>query len=136
MFAVPNIAPVQAQVGPIVQCGTGQPDSTTGVLDACDFGDFLQLIQTIIDFMVAIAVPIAVILFTYAGVLYLTDTGKEQNITKAKKIMADTVIGLLIVVSAWLVVRTVVGHLLDNEKFDNPLEETDDSGSSDDNTTS
>jgi len=44
---------------------------------------------------------IAVIMILYAGYLYLTSTGKEEQIKKAKSILVTFVIGLIIIFCAY-----------------------------------
>jgi len=67
--------------------------TTTGILPpcvssptGCVFNDFLTLAQNIIDFVLKISVTVAVIMFTWAGILYLTASGDKGNIEKAHKI--------------------------------------------------
>ncbi|PIZ54744.1 hypothetical protein COY25_01835 [Candidatus Uhrbacteria bacterium CG_4_10_14_0_2_um_filter_41_7] len=44
---------------------------------------------------------IFLILFIYAGVLWMTDAGNAQNVGKAKSILASTIIGLIIILLAY-----------------------------------
>ncbi len=44
----------------------------------------------------------------YAGYLYVTAAGKEDNITKAKQILVGAAIGLIIAVSAFAITSTIV----------------------------
>ncbi|MCA9351997.1 hypothetical protein KC866_01205 [Patescibacteria group bacterium] len=74
----------------------------------CGFADIIDLIGRIIEYIFILVIPIAALVFAYAGFLYLTsggDTGKRQA---AKRAMTNVIVGIIIVMAAWLVVRTIV----------------------------
>ena len=77
----------------------------------CDWGALITLGGNILNFMVTISVFIAAIMFAYAGWLFFSDTGNASNIESAKKIFGAVVIGLIIVLTAWLVVNTLLDTL-------------------------
>lgn len=90
--------------GGLIPCGnSGQP--------ACDFNMLIKLVQNIINFLVYMAAPVAAVAFAWAGVLYLTAAGDETKIGKAHAIFTDVLIGLGIVLSAWLIVKLIVTGL-------------------------
>lgn len=85
----------------------------------CNFEKFIQLIQNVIDFLlVSIAVPLAMILFAYAGWLYMSASGDPGKITQGHTIFKNVLIGLVIALAAWLVVSTISKALLDRPLFD------------------
>lgn len=47
----------------------------------------------------------------YGGFLYLTDGGKEENIKKAKKMMGNAVIGMVICVAAYAISTFVITQI-------------------------
>lgn len=55
---------------------------------------------------------IMVSLIVYAGFLYMTSGGEAEKTTKAKKIILNAVIGLIIVLSSWAFTRFVIERLL------------------------
>ena len=77
----------------------------------CDFKALIQLVQNIINFLVYMSAPVAAVAFAWAGVLYLTAAGDETKIGKAHTIFTDVLIGLGIVLSAWLIVKLIVTGL-------------------------
>jgi len=89
----------------------------------CTFDDLLKLVNKVIDFLIRIAIPIAMILFAYAGFLYVTAAGNTSQINKAHNVFKDVFIGFLIVLSAWLIVNTIVEPLISDD-FSTLLEET------------
>lgn len=72
----------------------------------CNFAQLMLTAQKGIQWMFFIAVPIAGVLFAWGGLLYMS--GKSGNIDKAKGIFTSVAIGFIIMITAWLIVRTVV----------------------------
>ncbi len=67
----------------------------------------MDTIIKMVNWFFYITVPIAVALFSYAGLLYMT--GTPGNIGKAKGIFTSVAIGFIIMCTAWIGVNTVVG---------------------------
>ncbi len=77
----------------------------------CGFGDFVSLIQRIIEYIFVLILPIAAIVFAYAGYLFMTSAGDSNKRTAAKNAMTKLVIGIVVVMLAWLIVRLVLKTL-------------------------
>ena len=83
-----------------------------GIKTPCDFNYFMILINNIINFLLfVIATPLAALIICYAGWLYLSSGGSSENISKAKKILLNLVIGYVIALAAWLIVKTILKTL-------------------------
>jgi cytochrome c biogenesis protein CcdA len=67
-----------------------------------------QLIVKLTNFITGFISTLAFVIYIYAGYLYVTDAGKEENTTKAKKAIFGTTIGLLIALAAFAIVHTTV----------------------------
>lgn len=77
----------------------------------CDFNALMDLINIIIHFILFnLAVPIAAIMFAYAGFLLITAQGGEAK-TKAKNIFTNAVLGLVFAAAAYLIIRTLLSVL-------------------------
>lgn len=76
----------------------------------CDFKAFMNLINKIIKFILFdMVVPIAAIMFVYAGFLLVTAGGETAGArTKAKTIFTNAIIGLVLAMAAWLIIRTIL----------------------------
>jgi hypothetical protein len=93
----------------IVTCGGTNPDgSAQGMCKVCDI---VELGMNILNFFVFFSTLLATLLFVNAGVLYLFSPANPGNISKAHKIFTNTLIGILIILCAWLVVDTVMKNL-------------------------
>lgn len=82
-----------------------------GITIKCDFKALVKLVQNIINFLVYMAAPVSAVAFAWAGVLYLTAAGDEKKISQAHTIFTDVLIGLAIILSAWLIVKLIVTGL-------------------------
>src|SRR5690348_14017741 len=97
-------APYVASAQGLVSCGLG-----TGIQAfSCQFCSLFQLADNIIKFLLLIAAPIAALLFAYAGFLYMSSGGAQENVSKAKNIFTDVLIGFIIALCGWLVVDTII----------------------------
>ncbi len=82
--------------------------------DPCTFPKLVQLANTIIKFLIALALPIFAVLFAYAGFMYLKAgaVGDSEAHGKALKIAWHAFAGLVIVLAAWLFVSSLLSWLL------------------------
>lgn len=95
--------------GGLIPCGVELKGDKT-IKNECTFAHFLVLINRIVKFIfLNLAIPIAAIMFFYAGFLMVTAGGESaQARGKAKGIFTNTVIGLVLAAGAWLIVKTVL----------------------------
>lgn len=88
---------------PIITCGT------TVNTKPCDFVAFMDLINNVIGFIFqGLVVPIAAIMFFYAGFKLITSGGSTEARGQAKKIFTNAVLGLVIAAGAWLIIKTLL----------------------------
>jgi len=84
----------------LVPCGgTGEP--------ACTFCDFFQMLQGILEFIMKLAFIIAPILIVICGVMFIVAAGNLNLLKRAKEGLLATVIGIAIILSAWVIVTAV-----------------------------
>lgn len=80
--------------------------------EACTFGHILELISNVINFLLFdLAVPIAAIVFAYAGFLMLFSGGNPGARSRAKSMFGDVALGLVIALAAWLIITTILNIL-------------------------
>lgn len=105
------IAPALSFAESLVPCNNTFADG--GIAQPCDFDALMDLVNTVIHFVLYdMVIPIAAIMLAYAGFMMIT-TGAEAAgaRTKAKNIFTNVVIGLIIAVAAFLIIRTVLSIL-------------------------
>ena len=80
---------------------------------ACDFAQLMNLVNKVINFIfVNLAVPIAAIMFFYAGFLMITAGGESASSrTKAKGIFLNALMGLAIAAGSWVIIHTLLDIL-------------------------
>lgn len=84
---------------PIVTCNTSN----------CGFNDFIVEVNTFINFLLFdLATPLFAIIFCYAGFLYLTSGGSQENVKKAKHIIRNALVGYIIGLCAWIIIKTIL----------------------------
>jgi len=78
----------------------------------CGFNELMKLVNTVISFiLIDLATPLFALIIVYAGWLYISAGGKEESVTKAKTILKNALIGYVIALLAWLIVKTILSTL-------------------------
>jgi len=80
-----------------------------GITVPCTFEKLLLMVNKVLRFLIfVIGVPIITLSFAYAGFLMVTSSGNPSKKDEAKSIIGNAVVGLIILLGAWLIVRTVL----------------------------
>ena len=78
----------------------------------CSLCDLFSLVQNVFNFVVTDLVPVlAIVLIIWSGFVILTAGGNPANVAKGRKMITSTVIGIVIVYTAYLAVSFVVRGL-------------------------
>jgi len=99
------VAPI-AIASPALAQGEPTPFSIEDVGSRIGLGgaDLKETVLNIIQLLLGLMTLIAVALIIYAGFVWLTAAGNEENVEKAKRIISAAVVGLIIVLLAWAIV--------------------------------
>ena len=81
-------------------------------LPACSICHIAELAQNLLNTGIYLAVFLTAILFAWAGWKYITAGGDSGQAGEAKKIFWTVGIGLIIILSAWLVVDLIMKMLV------------------------
>lgn len=84
--------------GGLVQCGRGGQRM-------CTLCDIVIGLNVIIKYIFRIAIVVGIFGFAIGGVMYILSRGDSGAATNAKNVMTNTVIGLVVILSAWLVIN-------------------------------
>jgi len=76
--------------------------NTTGITHTDTLG---VLIVKYVNFLLPYLTLAAFLAFVYAGILYVTAYGNDENLEKAKKIMIYAAIGLIVVIASYSIVN-------------------------------
>lgn len=107
------LLPVLSFGADLIPCGT------TANPTSCGFNELMTLVNNVVKFILFdMVVPIAAIMFAYAGILLIFSGGDTGKRSKAKSIFINVAIGFIIAVAAWLIVEFVLNLLGYNQAFD------------------
>lgn len=78
-----------------------------------DIGEFSNIGGYVSALFNTWAMPIitglAVLMFIYAGYLYMTSQGNQEQISLAKEIIIGVIAGVLLLFTAWILLNNVIG---------------------------
>lgn len=89
----------------------GQDVRTPNKLRGTGFSNISDAIGSIFNIAITVAGVVFVLLFLIGGIQYLAAAGNEENTNKAKRLLIDAVVGLVIVVISWAVGTYVLSLL-------------------------
>ncbi|MBZ9571731.1 TrbC/VirB2 family protein [Patescibacteria group bacterium] len=98
-------------IGGLVPCGRYTNDPGTAIDESapCTLCHLFVLFKRVVDFVtVNIIFPLAVLMFVIGGAMLLIAGGDPGKIGLGRKILKATVIGLVIILAAWLIVNTII----------------------------
>jgi hypothetical protein len=116
-----NLLVLLAIALPVITLAAGECVPTDGFIpsDACiranGFLAFAAMINKIINWFVSISVSIAALTFAYGGAKILFNPENPGAIDEGKEMLKKTVIGMLIILGAWLVVHSIISALVNPE---------------------
>jgi hypothetical protein len=93
-----------------------QADQMTAVAESAGLSttDAVVIVARLIRWFLTFLGIIAVVLIMYAGWVYMTSQGEPAKTEKAKTIIRNAIIGLLIILSSYAITSFIVGQLTDS----------------------
>ncbi len=114
--------PVSAQEGfHFVSCGRDTNDS--GKLEdfeQCEFSDLVILIVRVINYLISVAAIVAMYHVLFAGWTLMIALGNPEKIEMGKNTLSHAVVGLAIIVLAFMFVNLLVNGIFGKEKATRP----------------
>lgn len=108
-----NPTPVPTPNPGLVPCNN-TPDSA-GIIPEnakCDFNQLMNLVNKVIHFILFdMVIPIAAIMFAYAGFELVTSGGSTEKRGIAKKVFLNALLGFILAIAAFLIIRTILSIL-------------------------
>lgn len=98
------IKTVQAAESIVPSC---DPTKTSGA-GACDKEAFFVLVHNVMDYAIILSTLAVTIAVAYGAFMYLVSAGEMERVNKAKSAIKAAVIGLVIVLTGWVLVNTVL----------------------------
>lgn len=119
MILVPAISFAQQQgpttlnYGGLVKCDGVTTASEQDRQKVCDFQALMGMVNSVIQWVFMLTIPIFVIMIAYAGFLYMTPN--PGNREKSNKMLWAGLKGFVIMLIAWFAVTTLVGWIVNPE---------------------
>ena len=87
----------------LINCGAGE--------SVCTVCDLVQGAENFLNLIVFGSVLFAALLFVNAGALYIFSGANPSNVSRAHRIFSNTLIGIVIILTAWVVVDVIMGFI-------------------------
>lgn len=79
-------------------------------------GDYRKFIQNFYRFSIAAGILIATVMIMIGGVIWITSAGDQGRVGKAKVYMTDSIIGVVLLLSAYLILAVINPSLVELKK--------------------
>lgn len=92
--------------------GWGDPGSDNAITNFIKSSNVVQLANNVANYIFTFAIPLAVIMIIWAGVLFMTAGGNEQKVKKARQALTWTIVGLIVALigKGWTnIVKNITG---------------------------
>ena len=120
------VSPVMAEGdAPDLRQAIGLEVNAAGTSSGLGTTDPRETAARIINYLLGLVGTLFVVLIVYAGYLWMTAGGEEQQIEKAKSYLKNGIIGLVIVLAAVAITLFVTKYLIratGNQFYDNPAQ--------------
>ncbi len=73
----------------------------------CQQTNATALIKTVINWLLGIALAIAVLFLIVGGFWYITSAGNEETAEKGKGTVINAIIGIVIIILSWVIINVV-----------------------------
>lgn len=83
----------------------------------CGFEDLVVLFDRLFNYVITLGIIFSSLAFAYAGFLYITSQGDTSKISRANKIFTNFAVGLVLLLSAFLIVQLIYTTLGLKETF-------------------
>ena len=87
------------------------PQSCLGDAKACGLCSFLETFILASDAIMGLAGAFSVVMIVWGGIIMITAYGNEQRVAWGKNMIIAVIIGIFVVMLAWLLVNLIIGGL-------------------------
>lgn len=96
----------------LAQYGLNETAGSAGLNTGLAAEPVPKIVGSIIGAALSLLGIIFLVLMLYGGYLWMTSYGAEQKVTKAKNLIVDALIGLVIVLAAYAITNFIIGALV------------------------
>jgi len=110
LLSIPSITSAQ-NIWKGATCGGTSPIVDGGPPGPCSFCDAVIVGNNIITYLTELAILVTVSMIVYGAITMMISGGNQSKFEDGKSKMTSAIIGLVVVLSAWVIVNTIM-HLL------------------------
>lgn len=88
-------------------CASNALATTITIDNPITTGSFTEIIENTLLWVLEISGSIALFMLIVGGVMYITSAGDEQKVATAKKIFNFTIIGLILILLSYSIIKVV-----------------------------
>lgn len=85
--------------------------ASSGNVNDCGLNEIMQTVVNFTQLLLGLTGSLALLAFLYGGVLWIISAGKSEMVEKGKQAITAAVIGLVIMLTSWLIVNTTIAAL-------------------------
>ena len=89
--------------GTNIECDPAKAPASGG----CGFAHFIEVIRATINFLMRVAIPLAAVFIAWGGIIIMSAAGSTEKVAQGKKIITAAIVGIVILLGAWLVIATL-----------------------------
>lgn len=104
---------IQAQEGLSLEAMTKQAGETAGYNPETNETSFAKIVGSVVRIFLSLLGVIFVSYTIYGGFLWMTAAGNDEKITKAKHIIRDGIVGMIVILSAAAIYYFIAEFLID-----------------------
>ena len=104
LLVISSVIPMGAFAQSLQVSSSDLPSALSGTS-----GDLKDVVRSIINTILGLLGFVVVIFIIYAGILYVTDAGSGDNLDKAKNIIKNSIIGIVIILASFAIVNFAFG---------------------------
>lgn len=119
LLVIPSVSYAQSTAAPT---GCSAAVTNRGILDQgrsnecincgrCNLCDVINTISGAANYILAILAPLGGLALLIAGIMYMTSGGDQNQLGAAKKAITTSIIGIILILGAWLIVNTILNSL-------------------------
>ncbi len=97
---------------PLIVLAAGSSDPVSTIQNPLKVANFCQLIKLVLQAILVIGVPIAVVFLVIVGFKFIIARGNPGELDKAKADFLHTVIGIAIFIGAWAIAKLIAATLV------------------------
>ncbi len=112
---IPTVYPLQAKSEPKSEIIPSE--CLDDKAENCGLTEMVELFANLYNFFLKYLGALALLLFVIGGIQFITAGGNQEKITKARKLLTGTTVGLVIVMGSFVIIQQIQKALTVDESY-------------------